>query len=125
MTNLPALLYECRSDYELFNQAILGRDKADDQGRRGYWAKQRDICRSVETSPITLVHTGNAVGKSFADAGIILAFLLTHPNCLVVATAPSQVQLEEVLWKLLSATAMTGKWVRRLCCQPGRLELHL
>ena len=47
----------------------------------------------------TLVPTGNMVGKTFLDAGVILWFLATHPNCLVVATAPTQVQLEEVLWK--------------------------
>jgi hypothetical protein len=45
------------------------------------------------------VPAGNAVGKSFVDAGILHWFLVSHPNCVVVATAPSQTQLEEVLWK--------------------------
>jgi hypothetical protein len=39
------------------------------------------------------------VGKSYVDAGIILWFAANRPNCLVLATAPSQTQLEEVLWK--------------------------
>jgi hypothetical protein len=38
-------------------------------------------------------------GKSFLDAGLILDFLFSRPNSLVIATAASQVQLEEVLWK--------------------------
>lgn len=39
------------------------------------------------------------IGKTRVSAGNLHAFLYTHPNCLVVATAPTQVQLEEVLWK--------------------------
>jgi hypothetical protein len=49
--------------------------------------------------PSTYVPTGNMVGKTHVDAGLLLWFLVMHPNCLVLATAPSQTQLEEVLWK--------------------------
>lgn len=81
----------CRDDPARFNATIL---------RRGsYWSKQREICRSVVAHPVTLVPTGNAVGKTYVDAGLILWFLYTVPGCLVLATAPTQVQLEEVLWK--------------------------
>lgn len=45
------------------------------------------------------MQTGNGVGKSYADAGVLHWYLTTRPNSLVVATAPSQTQLEEVLWK--------------------------
>jgi hypothetical protein len=84
-------LGRCRNDPVRFNQTILGRSR--------YWRRQRDIARSVVTYPITLVPTGNMVGKSFLDAGTLHWFLITHPNSQVIATAPSQTQLEEVLWK--------------------------
>lgn len=74
-----------------FNHYILGR--------KGYWWRQRQIARSVLNTHTTLVPTGNAVGKTYLAAGIILWFLYEHPGSLVIATAPTQTQLEEVLWK--------------------------
>lgn len=81
----------CRENPGRFNSTILGRGR--------YWARQREIVRSVKDHPSTLVPTGNMVGKTFMGAGTILEFLLLHPGCLVMATAPTQTQLEEVLWK--------------------------
>jgi hypothetical protein len=92
-------LAACRDDPELFNAWFLGREKPDGLGNCGYWKRQREICDSVVRYPTTLVPTGNAVGKSFLAAGLIHWFLFTHHGSLVVATAPTQVQLEEVLWK--------------------------
>lgn len=71
----------------------------DGHGRSGYWSRQKEICKSVVDYPVTLVPTGNGVGKSFLAAGLLHWFLFTRPGSLVVATAPTQVQLEEVLWK--------------------------
>jgi hypothetical protein len=71
----------------------------DGLGNCGYWKRQLEICESVVKYPVTLVPTGNAVGKSFLAAGLLHWFLFTRPRSLVVATAPTQVQLEEVLWK--------------------------
>lgn len=48
---------------------------------------------------MTLVPTGHMVGKTFVAAGSLHEFLTLHPAALVVATAPTQTQLEEVLWK--------------------------
>jgi hypothetical protein len=74
-----------------FNDAILGRSE--------YWPRQKQICYSVEDCPSTYVVTGNAVGKTYVAAGIFLWFLFTKPGSLVLATAPTQAQLELVLWK--------------------------
>lgn len=96
---IAAEIRRCKADPARFNRTILGRVTPDPLGNRGYWSRQREICRSVVEVPVTLVPTGNAVGKSFLDAGLLHWFLFTHPGALVVATAPTQVQLEEVLWK--------------------------
>lgn len=93
------MLNECKQIPDLFNDIFLGRDIDDGHGRSGYWERQRDICRSVVEYPVTLVPTGNGIGKSFLAAGLLHWFLFTRPGSLVVATAPTQVQLEEVLWK--------------------------
>ena len=88
---IVAELDRCRDQPGRFNTTILGRAP--------YWARQRQIAESVRDHPVTLVQTGNMIGKKFAAAGIIHEFACLHPGCLVLATAPTQVQLEEVLWK--------------------------
>ncbi|MBV8313337.1 MAG: hypothetical protein JOZ53_00105, partial [Planctomycetaceae bacterium] len=86
-----AEIVACRDDPARFNATVLGRG--------AYWHRQREICRSVVDRPVTLVPSGNGVGKSYVAAGLLHWFLIAYPGSLVVATAPSQVQLEEVLWK--------------------------
>lgn len=88
---LRKLKRECRHDPARFNRRVLGRPR--------YWWRQAEIAESVRDNPITLVPAGNAVGKDYVAAGIILDFLCHHANALVIATAPSQTQLQEVLWK--------------------------
>jgi len=73
-----------------FSRAILGRP--------AYWERQQEIARSVVRHHATLVPTGNMVGKTYLAAGLIHWFLFTRPNSIVLATAPSQTQLSEVLW---------------------------
>ncbi len=89
--DLARLKRECRSNPARFNRRILGRP--------AYWWRQTEIAESVRDFPVTLVPAGNMVGKSFVAAGLLHWFLQIHPGSLVLATAPSQTQLEEVLWK--------------------------
>jgi hypothetical protein len=81
-----------------FNRQVLGGAVPDGLGNRGFWARQKDLCRALVESPVVLVETGNAVGKSYADARLILWYLVTHPDSLVVATAPSETVLSSVVW---------------------------
>lgn len=93
-TSNPAwakLKRECKNNPARFNRRILGRSP--------YWYRQAEICESVRDYPVTLVPAGNMVGKSFVAAGLILWFLAHHPGGMVLCTAPTQVQLQEVLWK--------------------------
>ena len=76
-----------RNDPVGFNLEILGRDSEDGYGNQGYWRAQREIVESVRDHMVTLVYTGNMIGKSHAAAGTLLWFLKTVPNCLVLATA--------------------------------------
>jgi hypothetical protein len=114
---LRAVWSACRNDHDRFNTVILGRGR--------YWHRQREICQSVRDYQDTLVPTGNAVGKSHVDAGLLLSFLYSNPGSRVVATAPSQVQLEEVLWKEVES-AWQGSRIPlggRMLKDPLKIEL--
>jgi phage terminase large subunit len=85
-----AVLDACRDDPALFNEAVLGRT---------LWSKQVEVCRSVAEFPTTLVPAGRAVGKSYLLAGVVLWWLYTRPNSLVITTGPDHRQVVTVLWK--------------------------
>lgn len=104
---LAELLWACRDDPDLFNTALLGRPD--------YWGRQVEICAAVVRYKTVVVPTGNAVGKTFCCAGLVLWWLYTRPDSLVVVTAPSQALLATVLFKEIrrahagSAVPLPGK----------------
>ena len=63
-----------------------------------FYAKQRDIIRSVWEDDETIVHAGNMLGKDFVAAFVVLAFFLTRVPCRIVTTSVDGAQLEGVLW---------------------------
>lgn len=77
-----------------FNRYVLGRP--------AYWSKQLEICRALRSGISTiLVPSGNATGKSWLSAGLVLWYLATKPNGIVVTTAPTTDQLANVLWRAI------------------------
>jgi hypothetical protein len=89
---LGALLDACRDNPARFQEEVLGRT---------LWSKQIDVCRAIADSPVTVVPAGRAVGKSYLLAGIVLWWLYTRPNSLVITTGPDHRQVVSVLWKEL------------------------
>lgn len=85
-----AILEACRDDPALFHEAVLGRE---------LWSKQIAICESVALYPTTVVPAGRAVGKSYLLAGLVLWWLYTRQNSLVITTGPDHRQVVTVLWK--------------------------
>lgn len=85
------LIEPCVDDPDRFNSVVLGRAP--------YWEKQVEVCRAIVKHRTVVVPSGNAVGKTFLAAGIILWYLYTHPGSLVIGTAPSQMLLGTVLMK--------------------------
>lgn len=63
--------------------------------------QQELVLKSLEKSRHIAVKSGHGVGKSALSAWITLWFMLTHPMCKVAITAPTQHQLEDVLWSEL------------------------
>src|SRR4051812_24468616 len=87
---LRRLLDACRDDPAMFNDIVLGRR---------LWHKQIEVCNAIARSPITVVPAGRAVGKSFLLAGIVLWWLYTRLDSLVITTGPDHRQVVSVLWK--------------------------
>jgi phage terminase large subunit len=91
----------CHDDPSRFNETILCRNS--------YWHKQEEICRSVVKYPITCVKTGNGVGKSFLEGGIVPWFATLRPGSKTVVAAPSQAQLAGVLWSEIQAACKSAE----------------
>lgn len=98
---LDAELLRCSEDYDRFNSIVLARSP--------YWSRQKEICESVRTHRTTVCKTGNGIGKSFAAAGILLAFAAAHPGSRAVVAAPTQDQLAGVLWSEVAAAHQAAK----------------
>jgi hypothetical protein len=97
-----SILRRCEHDPALFNKLILGRT---------LWRKQVEVCDLVARSPITIVPAGRAVGKSYLLAGIVLWWLYTRPNSLVITTGPDHRQVISVLWKELKNALQPAQYI--------------
>lgn len=62
------------------------------------WLKQQEILLSLATHRKTAVKACHASGKTHVAAIATLWWLITHPNGIVVTTAPTWTQVERVLW---------------------------
>lgn len=77
-------------DPALFSSVILGRD---------LWSQQRRIINSVFTNKNTAVKSCHSSGKTFCAAVSTLWWLVRYaPDALVITTAPTWHQVENLLW---------------------------
>lgn len=67
------------------------------------WSKQVTIANSVRDHRHTAVHSCHGPGKSWLAAGIMGWWIDSHPQgeAFVVSTAPTQPQVEAILWREL------------------------
>lgn len=77
-----------------FQSKILGRE---------LWGIQRDISMATVRHRTVSVASCHAAGKSYAAAGIALAFGASYSKSLVVTTAPTDRQVRKILWKEIRA----------------------
>lgn len=63
------------------------------------WRMQKAIAQSTFYYPRTTVRSCEASGKSYDAARIVLAFLYNFPPATVITTAPTNRQVEDVLWR--------------------------
>ena len=63
------------------------------------WSKQLEVLNAVKQYPRVAIKSGNTVGKSRISAEIALWFLLAHYPSKVIITAPTWLQVEQILFK--------------------------
>ena len=85
-----SFIKRCQKDPLFFSRHVLGGEQP--------WEKQRQIMLSVRDNPRTVVPSGFGVGKTWVAARTVLWFLFSHPNSLVITTAPTWRQVENILW---------------------------
>jgi phage terminase large subunit len=63
------------------------------------WSKQQIILQSLSAHKRTAVKACHASGKTFLAAVAVLWFLIRHKDAIVLTTAPTWLQIEQVLWR--------------------------
>lgn len=80
-----------RTDPGGFHRDVLGTTP---------WEAQIEIAQAVNECDFVTVRSGHGIGKSFIAGGTGLWFLATRPpESIVILTAPTYKQIQEVLWK--------------------------
>lgn len=87
------------------------------------WDKMVEIANAVRDHKNVCVKAGNSLSKSFSVARIALWYLFNYYPATVVTTAPSAIQVEEILWREIRA-AIAGAAVP-LGCEPLKTKLDL
>lgn len=95
--SLATLVGRCQADPHAFIWAVLGCDGSEGRGKA--WSRQREICRAVVEYPTVVVPSGNGVGKSWIGARLALWGASCFGPNIVFTSAPTQYQLESILWK--------------------------
>ena len=119
MENLPdGTAHKIKRAFQLspsfFNHAVLAGD---------FWDKQEEIAISVRDNRYTTVRACHDTGKSFVAARLALWFLYSHPQSIVVTTAPTMRQVENLLWREIRAAH--EKAVVKLEGEPLKTRLDL
>jgi phage terminase large subunit len=63
------------------------------------WEDQKRIIESVRDHPKTAWRSCHGIGKSFCCARLVLWWLFSFPYSIVITTAPTARQVEDILWK--------------------------
>jgi hypothetical protein len=108
---LRNLLARCYDDPARFAAVILGVDSfdPDNPDLSPFWWRQEQASGLVARYHTTVLPWGNALGKSWWAARLILWYLCTRPGSLIITTAPTFEQLDSVLWKNIRQAAESSR----------------
>lgn len=95
------MLDNSKSEAELLQEAIedrpdwfISKFTNDDP-----WEKQVEIIYSIFKNPITTVRSCHGAGKSWIASRAALAYLTAFKDSMVITTAPTNRQVESILWR--------------------------
>lgn len=63
------------------------------------WSKMVEVAEAVRDHDYVAVKAGRSLSKSYVFGRIALWFLYTHYPSTVITTAPSNIQVEDILWR--------------------------
>jgi hypothetical protein len=89
-TYAAARILEMQRDPGVFIREILGLEKL--------WEGQEQVMRAIASHSRVAVPSGHALGKDYISAALILWFVYCFPRSIVIATAPSDRQVDNVIW---------------------------
>ena len=89
-TDAAAILARAQADPVWWVRTVLGMDP---------WAKQEQVLESVRDHARTAVRSGHGLGKTRCAAATALWFLYSWPDSIVITTAPTWPQVENLLWR--------------------------
>jgi phage terminase large subunit len=73
------------------------------------WEKQREIMHAVVRYPRVAVASANSCGKTFIAARTAVWWLCTYRPSIVITTAPTDRQVNEILWREMRAFAARAR----------------
>lgn len=73
------------------------------------WSKIVEMAEAVRDNQFVAIKAGNSVSKSYSMARLALWFLYTHYPSTVVTTAPSNIQVDEILWREIRSAHSNAK----------------
>ena len=100
--DMRTLFTRGQSDPTFFVENVIGMTTL--------WEKQKEILISVRDHSRTAVRSCNGAGKTFTTANAVAWFLTTHPNSVVVSTAPTARQVRELLWQEINNIVTHSKY---------------
>jgi len=74
-----------------------------------YWEKQKAITEALFKHQRVTVKSCNGSGKSYIAARAALAFLFAYPDSVVITTAPTWRQVEDIIWRELRTAYQAAK----------------
>lgn len=86
------------------------------------WERQRAIMQAVAEHDRVTVRSCNGAGKTLVASWICLWFLYSRPGSIVVTTAPTAYQVENLLWRRLRGAFADAKVNLPGRCMTKRLE---
>ena len=88
-----------------------------------WWTKQREVMRSVATNRRVIVKSANGVGKTYVAADLCIWYLLTHPNSIVLTTAPTLRQVRNLLWEEIGRRLLGANVKLPVTCGLMRMQV--
>jgi len=73
------------------------------------WSKQREILQSVADNEKTAVRACHGVSKTYTAAELVVWFLNCIPNSKVITTAPTHMQVKDLLWSEIGRIYRTSR----------------